>query len=501
LTRRFRTGLVVAVLTVLLPSLAYADCANPAGVKGEFFYNDDHSVMQFCNGTNWIGMSGGSGGGGAGVTDGDKGDITVSGSGASWLIDDDALNFTEFSDTLALDASTDIAISGSQVLSLTNTGTGNSFVVNDQASDTTPFVIDASGNIGIGLAVPTQALDVVGKTTSNSFIVKPQTGLAAPTGGSTAQWTTDGTHVWRATGNVGIGTAAPGAAVHVLRALNQTNIDNSNQLLLLENTQADAAGLLSGLRFRFTNGTNASQAFVGLSSNGTTNRSSFIIASPNPSGNATERMRIDQNGNVGIGTTSPSYRLQVASPGSGPAFSIYVDGPTGASSYALVAIAGNAGSGGGVLGYTQDQTKYGILGYGNTYGVYSNGNVYISGTGGACVLNGTPGGACSSDLRLKADVDGIGSGMLQKIALLRGVTFRWKDTAKDQSRQMGLIAQDVEAVFPELVGDVEGSKSVQYGSLVVPLIEAVKELKADNDNLREDLSTLRTEVEALKAVR
>ena len=47
---------------------------------------------------------------------------------------------TEFKDALTLDASTDISVTGSYIFSITNSGTGNSFVVNDQASDTTPFV-------------------------------------------------------------------------------------------------------------------------------------------------------------------------------------------------------------------------------------------------------------------------------------------------------------------------------------------------------------------------
>ncbi|HEY8963822.1 MAG TPA: hypothetical protein VIN59_05085, partial [Alphaproteobacteria bacterium] len=125
------------ILTLGISNAAYAACSSPAGAEGEMIYNDDFNVLQFCDGTNWVGMSGGSGGcGGAGVTDGDKGDITVGSSGASWMIDDDVLDFTELSDAMTLDASTRITVTGSNVLTLTNTGTGASLVVEDQASDT-----------------------------------------------------------------------------------------------------------------------------------------------------------------------------------------------------------------------------------------------------------------------------------------------------------------------------------------------------------------------------
>jgi hypothetical protein len=69
---------------------------------------------------------------------------------------------------MALDASTDIAVTDSNVLSVTNSGSGVSFRVNDQASDTTPFVIDAAGSVGIGSATPAVALDVVGAVTATS---------------------------------------------------------------------------------------------------------------------------------------------------------------------------------------------------------------------------------------------------------------------------------------------------------------------------------------------
>lgn len=71
------------------------------------------------------------------------------------------------------------------------------------------------------------------------------------------------------------------------------------------------------------------------------------------------------------------------------------------------------------------------------------------------------------------------------ISRLQGVHYNWKGTEKKYAkgfggdRQIGLIAQDVEAVFPELVyTDSKGYKAVAYDKLVPVLIEAVKEQNA-----------------------
>jgi hypothetical protein len=61
-------------------------------------------------------------------------------------------------------------------LTVTNAGTANSFVVNDASGDTSPFVIDASGNVGVGTASPSTALDVAGTIRSGSGSTDPGTG-------------------------------------------------------------------------------------------------------------------------------------------------------------------------------------------------------------------------------------------------------------------------------------------------------------------------------------
>ena len=98
----------------------------------------------------------------------------------------------------------------------------------------------------------------------------------------------------------------------------------------------------------------------------------------------------------------------------------------------------------------------------------------------------TPGSGCCSDRRFKKDIQPISSA-LEKVTKLQGVTFNWNQ--KDYPRrfftdepQIGVIAQDVETVIPEVVHtDKEGFKSVDYDKLTSVLIEAIKEMKKKMD--------------------
>ncbi len=102
---------------------------------------------------------------------------------------------------------------------------------------------------------------------------------------------------------------------------------------------------------------------------------------------------------------------------------------------------------------------------------------------------------CYSDARLKTNVKPI-TNALDKLIKLRGVSFNWNYKYKDldgslKGKQLGLMAQDVEKVFPELVE--RGSKNyrmVHYDKMTAVLVEAVKELKKENDLLKKRLSRL-----------
>ena len=85
-----------------------------------------------------------------------------------------------------------------------------------------------------------------------------------------------------------------------------------------------------------------------------------------------------------------------------------------------------------------------------------------------------------SDIRLKTDIQVIPDA-LAKVCALRGVTYERLDSGE---RQTGVIAQEVEAVLPEAVQDTGDYLSVAYGNLVGLLIEAIKELKAEVEELK-----------------
>ena len=94
----------------------------------------------------------------------------------------------------------------------------------------------------------------------------------------------------------------------------------------------------------------------------------------------------------------------------------------------------------------------------------------------------------SSDARLKTNVVTI-ENALDKVCQLRGVEY---DRVDIEAHQIGVIAQELEEVFPELVSTNEdGMKSVAYGNLVGALIESIKELKGEITELRQELDILK----------
>ncbi|MEY4615588.1 MAG: hypothetical protein RJB66_548 [Pseudomonadota bacterium] len=105
----------------------------------------------------------------------------------------------------------------------------------------------------------------------------------------------------------------------------------------------------------------------------------------------------------------------------------------------------------------------------------------------------------ASDENLKTDIEPI-TNALEHILKINGVYFRWKNEPPNSSPTIGLIAQNVERSFPEVVFDTEkGTKAVAYANLVAPLIEAIREHQIQINELKKKRDQLHLGVERLRA--
>lgn len=111
-------------------------------------------------------------------------------------------------------------------------------------------------------------------------------------------------------------------------------------------------------------------------------------------------------------------------------------------------------------------------------------------------------GVCSSDLRFKRDVAAF-EPLLERFAKLTPVHYRWRADefpAKGfgTKTSWGFVAQDVQDVFPDLVtSDEQGYLAVNYSKLPMLTVQAVKELKQENDDLRARVAALEAAIAAL----
>jgi hypothetical protein len=142
-----------------------------------------------------------------------------------------------------------------------------------------------------------------------------------------------------------------------------------------------------------------------------------------------------------------------------------------------------------ITGYTETSTLANVTARGaTTTAALSTGGLTVT---GAITATGEV-TAYYSDLRLKTNIVPIADA-LEKVEAINGVTFDPNEAALalgiDARHQMGVIAQEVEAVAPELVCDsaFAGYKTVRYDKLTALLIEAVKELSAKVTTLEAQL--------------
>ena len=109
--------------------------------------------------------------------------------------------------------------------------------------------------------------------------------------------------------------------------------------------------------------------------------------------------------------------------------------------------------------------------------------------------------ASSSDERFKKEIKTIDKA-LEKVLSLRGVNYYWNqkdfiDRKFDNKLEIGLIAQEVEKIVPEVVHDgADGYKSIEYSKLVGLLIEAIKEQQKVIADQKNELAEIRTDFDS-----
>ena len=100
-----------------------------------------------------------------------------------------------------------------------------------------------------------------------------------------------------------------------------------------------------------------------------------------------------------------------------------------------------------------------------------------------------------TDTKLKKNIEPIDNA-LELVEGLRGMRYDWRrDEFKEyrlpEGRQIGLLAQDVEAVLPEIVHqDNNGHRMVAYSKITAVLVEAIKELRQQNEELKRRIEQL-----------
>ena len=104
----------------------------------------------------------------------------------------------------------------------------------------------------------------------------------------------------------------------------------------------------------------------------------------------------------------------------------------------------------------------------------------------------------NSDARLKANIISLGS-TLAKVLQIDGKSYTMKKD-ENKKQKIGVLAQDIEKVFPELVSESNGIKSVNYQGLIPVLINALKEQDAKMNEQQTEIDTYRDEVSELKEI-
>ena len=203
----------------------------------------------------------------------------------------------------------------------------------------------------------------------------------------------------------------------------------------------------------------------------------FIIGNGSSTFNRSNAITVLKNSKTGINTSTPLAALHIVALDNSFDQSIRLESTLGTASYCNILYDGS-------LKFRTFDATATYQWRDNTNNtrmtLTSSGNLFIDG-----VLTQ------NSDIRLKKNIAPL-QNSLDKIALLNGYQYNWIDASRGNALQSGVLAQEVEKQMPELVTtDAEGDKAVNYNGLIPYLIESVKELKQQIQELKRENEILR----------
>lgn len=401
-------------------------------------------------------------------------------------------------------------------------GTNDAFGLNIETNNTTRMYINSSGNIGMGTMTPSYPLSVYRPSAGSTANIESgnngsaaQTRYAGLTNAAAAQVFGTGINISNGNGGYELYDYTAGASrMYVGTGGNVAIGTNSPTTRLTVQGASGSQALMQIQNGDFVNGSVGSGAYFGTTS-ATGNVSSMVQAFLGGNVTAAPLLLNPFTGNVGvnvgIGTTVDKPLVVNGDVAVGITKTAGVQGYGNAlwfrgvesstdevwaskfvnatdQTYLRVNI-GDEGSDYFVLGYSVGGAPGGA--WTNAFYVKMDGNGWMAGTLGQ-----------ASDRRLKKNVQPI-ENSLEKILRIEGVTYNWIDPHKPE-KQIGVIAQDVEKVFPEAVAEnVDGYKSVAYQNLVAPIINSIKELYAlmtsENQKQDREIASLKSNNAALNS--
>jgi hypothetical protein len=303
-------------------------------------------------------------------------------------------------------------------------------------------------------------------------------------------------------GNVGIGTSSPAARLDVLSPSNQvitnlghpstsTEANNGGALLRIQNT-SNTNGNMESLIFANANAS-ATSAIFGYNTNQSTNEGFMTFGTRNSGGTFGERMRISSSGDLFLNTTGYNNGKIVRYDTSDSRIRsmIVVNDSAGSSSrcgYIVNAFGnswamemGSAAANSNSLNWTVD--------------IFGTPTVRMALTTAGAATNSTGTWGTISDIRLKENVVDA-TPKLDNLMKLRVVNYNLK--TDPDIKMLGFVAQELEQVFPNLVGndgdpteDGDNYKSVKTTVLIPMLIKAMQEQQAIITQLQADVAALK----------